>query len=82
MNRQEQIAELKAQIAELEEAERAEREAEEKKMSEERDREYNAIKNAIEAFNTKHGTHYELYEWKYNTYDSDPLALSNFFNML
>ena len=49
------IERLKQELAELEEQERAEKEEARKRAAADKDKELTAIKNAITAFNEKHG---------------------------
>lgn len=51
----EQIKKLEQELAALRDKERAEKEEARKKASEDKDKELTAIKNAVAAFNEKHG---------------------------
>lgn len=55
MNTSERILQLEKELTELRAQERREKEEARKKASEDKDKELTAIKNAIVAFNEKHG---------------------------
>jgi uncharacterized protein (DUF342 family) len=55
MNTSERISQLEKELTELRAQERIEKEEARKKASEDKDKELTAIKNAIAAFNEKHG---------------------------
>jgi uncharacterized protein (DUF342 family) len=55
MNTSEKISQLEKELTELRAQERKEKEEARKKASEDKDKELTAIKNAIVAFNEKHG---------------------------
>ena len=55
-----QIEELTKQKADLEEKERAKKEAERQAKSEKKQKDYNLLKQHVEAFNKTYGTNYAL----------------------
>lgn len=55
MNTSERILQLEKELTELRAQERREKEEARKKASEDKDKELTAIKNAVAAFNEKHG---------------------------
>lgn len=61
-----EIEDLCRQRADIEAKIREQKEAENKKKQEEKDKEYKAIKNAIEAYNTKHNERLVLGEMSCN----------------
>lgn len=76
-----QIEELYVKRAEIENAIEQERGEAEKKKKEEKEKELTAIKNAIKAFNEKHGEHYTLakkLEMKAEDYPRDKHIPSDF----